>query len=387
MCYKLSFYKYKFSLVIILVAGLLSGIVGCKESEVASVQPRPISKFLLTNNYHSTLSFKRLAIERAFVYYPKDADWHYSHHPSIIYYKGKFIAVFSNGLKGEDEGYQRIMTSTSTDGKTWSECKVIAGTDAQHSLTSGGLYINDKDELIAYFTISDYGEILYRNAHLLASVSTDGVNWSERINLNIPLFMSHSPKQLENGRLIITAGTKRIYYSDNSSGLADWVLAENAPNVGVIQPGLVEGDFVTMQDSIYVLFRDTKGITKLWQQSSKNGETWTPLRKTNFTNGGNKFHFGKLPDGRYYYVGTPDTLRYRTRDPLVLALSKDGYVYDENYVIAEDNYSMRYTDGRWKDGQFGYPHTLIHENNMYVIVSRQKESIEVIKIDLTQLHN
>ena len=107
-------------------------------------------------------------------------------------------------------------------------------------------------------------------------------------------------------------------------------------------------------------------------------------KMTNFTNGGNKFHFGKLPDGRYYYVGTPDTLRYRTRSPLMLALSEDGYVYDKTYLVADDNYTMRYTDGRWKDGEFGYPHTIIHDDKLYIIVSRQKESIEVISIDISQ---
>ena len=268
---KLLFYKYNSLFAIIFAVGLVYGSTSCKETETPTPS-RVDTEFLFTNNYHSTLGFRRLTVERSFVYYPGDTDWHYSHHPSIIYYNGKFVAIFSNGIHGEDEGYQRIMTSTSEDGKTWSEGKVLAGTDALHSITSGGLYISDKGELIAYFTISDYGEVLYRNAHLLASTSTNGVDWSERIDLNVPLFMSHSPKKIENGRLIIT-GSRKVYYNDSASGLTDWKLADNV-TFNDAQSGLVEGDVVTTKDSIYILYRDVKSITKLWQQASKDGNKW-----------------------------------------------------------------------------------------------------------------
>lgn len=366
--------------------GFLLLFSSCKETEVPiHTNPTINTSFLFKNNYHSTLRFKRLSVERSWVHYPGNTDWHYAHHPSIINFNGLFVAIFSNGVYGEDEGSQRILTTTSEDGKNWSEAKVLATTDALHSLTAGGLYISESDELIAYFTISDYANVLYQNSRLMAKTSTDGTNWSERIDLNIPLFMSHSPIKTKDNRLLVTGG-KRVYFSDNLSGLSDWKLASNASFNGVEQPTLVEGDILEIGDSLYIQYRDVKGRTRLWQQSSKSGDNWTTPRKTSFSNAGNKFHFEKLPNGMYYYIGTPDSLRIGTREPLILALSKDGYTYDKNYIVAEDNYSMRYKEGRWKEGQFGYPYSIVHEGYIYVIVSRQKESIEIIKISLEALN-
>ena len=36
--------------------------------------------------------------------------------------------------------------------------------------------------------------------------------------------------------------------------------------------------------------------------------------------------------------------------------------------------------GKSKGGEYGYPHTLIHDGLLYVIVSRQKEGVEVLRV-------
>ncbi len=41
--------------------------------------------------------------------------------------------------------------------------------------------------------------------------------------------------------------------------------------------------------------------------------------------------------------------------------------------------------GRHKHGEYGYPHTLIHGGRLHVIVSRQKEAVEVLRVELSQL--
>ncbi len=41
--------------------------------------------------------------------------------------------------------------------------------------------------------------------------------------------------------------------------------------------------------------------------------------------------------------------------------------------------------GTHKGGEYGYPHTLIHDQNFYVIVSRQKEAIQVLRLALSEL--
>ncbi len=47
---------------------------------------------------------------------------------------------------------------------------------------------------------------------------------------------------------------------------------------------------------------------KLWLTESKyDGATWGKPVETTFTDNDSKFHFGRLPNGKFYYVGIPDT--------------------------------------------------------------------------------
>ena len=124
---------------------------------------------------------------------------------------------------------------------------------------------------------------------------------------------------------------------------------------------------------------------KLWlTESNDDGATWSKPLETAFTDNDSKFHFGSLPDGIFYYVGIPDTLHHYARTPLVLSVSEDGKIFNKNYIIADEEYKLK-QQGLWKGGQYGYPHTMIYDGYMYVIVSRQKEAIEVLRFALSQL--
>ena len=92
----------------------------------------------------------------------------------------------------------------------------------------------------------------------------------------------------------------------------------------------------------------------------------------------------EFADGRYFYVGTPDTSRPGERYPLVLALSEDGYNFDKTFILSDDRYTQQYK-GRWKGGDYGYPYAMVHDGYIYVIVSRRKERIEIIRIEIDTL--
>jgi len=153
-------------------------------------------------------------------------------------------------------------------------------------------------------------------------------------------------------------------------------------------PPLCEGSFFQTDDNvIHMLLRVTGKGWKGWlwlTESRDNGSTWSSPVQTKFTDNDSKFHFGRLPDKRYYYVGIPDTLHHYDRNPLILAVSNDGKSFNKQYVIADELYQLK-EKGLWKGGQYGYPHSIIYKNELYVIISRQKESIEVIRFKLNQL--
>ncbi|SMC91177.1 exo-alpha-sialidase [Pedobacter nyackensis] len=357
-----------------------------------SVEPennlQEVQTQIFTNSYYSQTAIPQLTVQKAIIYAPLPSNWHYTHHPSIVYFNGKLISIFSSGVNGEDEAGQRVMISDSEDFNSWSASAVLRSpTISGNVLTPGGLYVID-NKLVVYYTENGIGPNNTRiNVKLYAINSLDGVNWSAPIDLGISVFPCHRPTRLSSGRFILT-GNRNFYYTDHVSGTAGWK--------GTVRPDfmpgqtatLVEGSIIEHLDSVYTLFRST-GVTYdgfLWQESSKDGVVWTAPKKTNFTDNNTKSHLGKLPDGRYYYVGTPDTLTVNRgkRTPLVLSTSVDGFNFNQNYIIANDNYVKQYP-GRYKDGQFGYPYTIIHDGNMYVILSRQKEQLEVLRFELSQL--
>lgn len=356
----------------------------------------------ITNNYHSDKNIQHLKIGRSMVYTP-ETSWLYNHHASIVHFKNMFIAMWSDGMKDEDKPGQRVVYAVSKDFFHWSELKVLAvpgqyNKDTQNVLTAAGFY-QFNDTLVAY-----YGEYSpYRtNTHLWAKLSVDGEHWSNAMDMQVPVNPNHGPQATASGRLIIS-GNFTFPYTDDHRGLSGWKMSSfytaslykednpatfYAPAKASGFPPLCEGSFFQTNDkAIHMLMRVTgegwKG--RLWlTESNDDGATWGRAKETTFTDNDSKFHFGKLPNGKFYYVGIPDTLHHYARTPLVLSISDDGKNFNRNYIIADEAYKLK-QEGLWKGGQYGYPHTIIYDGYMYIIVSRQKEAIEVLRIALNQL--
>jgi len=354
------------------------------------------------NNYVNDSAYTHLKIERSMVYAP-DTSWLYSHHASITRFNNVFIAIWSNSMKDEDKPGQRVMFATSKDFMHWSQPMVLAEPsvwkdDTLNVLTAAGFH-QFNDTLVAY-----YGEYSpYRtNQHLWAKVSVDGVNWGQPIDMHVPVNPNHGPQKIANGRLIIS-GNFTFPYTDDYRGLSGWKMSSFYPDNLYTQdnpetfyapaeklglPPLCEGSFYQTADGVlHTLLRVTgegwKG--RLWLTESKdNGAHWSRPVETTFTDNDSKFHFGKLPNGAFYYVGIPDTAHHYDRNPLVLATSKDGKAFNRQYIIANEPYVMK-KDGLWKGGEYGYPHTIIYKGYMDIIISRKKEAIEVLRFNLSQV--
>ena len=386
----------------------------------------------IRNGYTSSSDTPRLVIERAMIYAPtvkgqgkQVVSGLYNHHASITRWKGKFIAIWSNGIVDEDAPGQQVVFSFSKDFYHWSAPQVLAKPslyrgDTANILTAAGFHLfraggkavrngvmkkagEDKtqngDTLVAY-----YGEYSPKreHTHLWARTSVDGEHWSNPLDMHLPVNPNHGPQAIAGGRLVIS-GNFTFPYTDDPSGLSGWKMSSvypdslyrednpatfYAPAAKMGFPPLCEGSFFQTDDAIlHMLLRVTgegwKG--RLWLTESKDrGAHWSLPAETAFTDNDSKFHFGRLPDGRFYYAGIPDTLHHYARTPLVLMLSKDGIVFDKQYIIAEQPYILK-KEGLWKDGQYGYPHTLIDGGYLYVIVSRQKEAIEILRFTISQL--
>ena len=347
---------------------------------------------------------QRPRVETSFVYQPS-TEWTYSHHQSITFFKGRFYAIWSNGRVGEDEPGQRVLLSSSADARTWTKPRPLVDSvrdsvGIERVLTAGGFHQHN-GTLVAYF--GNYGPNK-ETTHLQAVTTTDGETWSAVRDIGIPFCPNQGPERIKSGRLIF-AGNTSFPYTDDPSGLTGWKMTgiypaemaakfEDDPmtfgEVAMRQgwpSSLCEGSFFQTDDGVlHMQLRNVSRafLGRLWTtQSRDQGATWTPPALTSFSDWNTKFHFGGLPDGRFYHVGNPLA---GSRIPLVLHLSRDGVNFDRHFVLGDSPY-QRLQAGGHKGGEYGYPHTLVHDGSLYTIVSRQKEAVQVLRVALADLRD
>lgn len=367
----------------------------------------------ITNHYVEGMARPRLEAEQAWLYQP-EAEWTYSHHPSLTFFQGRYYAMWSNGRQDEDALGQRVLLSRSEDFAAWEPPRPLIGPrqgeQIEVTLTAAGFHVFE-DTLVAYFGQYEYeaapggqrpdGDRNHRNTSLWAMTTRDGETWSEPVNLGVPVVPNHPPTPTRSGRLVI-CGNISFPYSDAPSGLGPWTMTgiyppEMAPTLFDDSEGfwrvkermgwpvgLCEGSFYQTDDGLlHMLLRS--GTEYLWvTESADDGATWSAPCPTRFTDNGTKFHFGRLPDGRFYGVGNPDPQPRGARNPLVLALSRDGLSFDRHYILADAPHAMK-RPGRYKGGLYGYPHSLVHDEWLSVIVSVNKEGVLALRVPLAAL--
>lgn len=344
----------------------------------------------------------------------------YNHHACIAAFKGKLYSAWSSSTQNEDDCGQRIMMSVSEDFDNWSEAfPIIDSMKGKHSvavLSAGGMSVFE-DTLYLYFGYYEYAkEDVRENGTLrpLAEDDTyhtdtragyictkDGEAWSEPKFLNIPGVPNHAPSPLHSGRLLMPCSI--LYpYSDDPSGVGEYKFAgiygnsfgDEAPyddsvsvntvtkKMGWNVPLICEGSFFqTDDDVIHMMLRSNSDY--LWcAESRDNAESWEEPYRTEFTDDKAKFHFGRLPDGRFYYVG--NCVPGKGRIPLMLCVSEDGENFDRHFILRDEAYTKKY-QGLYKGGVYGYPVSLIYGDYLYVIYSKHKEAIEVTRVALSEI--
>ena len=377
----------------------------------------PGTRSPITNDSYGPHAAKRpaehgLTIDQTWLYRPEQ-EWTYSHHPHLAFFGGRFFAMWSNGRRDEDAPGQRVLYSTSADFRSWSEPEPflgpLAGRHGELVLTAAGFHSHE-GRLVAYIGAYEYRpESLdehgtrpredrdHLNTTLLAVTTDDGESWTDPIDLQLPIIPNFGPQPTASGRLIIS-GNISFPYTDDLTGLSGWRMTgiyPGAPGNSFVDDSesfkelyevddrsvpTCEGSFFQTDDGVLHMLLRTN-TDRLWvTESADDGLTWSEPQPTGFSDNATKFHFGRLPDRRFYYVGSPDP-EPRGRQRLVLSLSDDGVRFDRHLILADGTtpYEQR-REGLYKGGDYGYPHTLIHDDALHVIVSRGKEAIEVRRI-------
>lgn len=366
----------------------------------------------ISNHYSPGMVRPKLPASVHLVHEPDDGR-SYHHHPFLIRFRGRFFLCFSSGTLHEDDVDQQVVYTASDDIVHWDEVRVLAAPAHPETelLIPQGVHVHE-DTLVVYYLKLAYSPDVLRDGHrrmgsrgrslcgFFCKTTTDGVNWSDEQPLDA--FGGNMPvRRLKNGRLFSCGGQYQAW-TDNPDGVHGWHRVQvfpdgwgNAPGQARDEddlPGLVsdthvslcEGSCIQQDDGTLWLYLRS-ATPWLWAcKSSDNGETWSLPEKTDFSDNRTKFFMDRLPDGRFFYVGTPDPFPPRTRHVLALSLSEDGLDWTEHYLLADAQYKGSYP-GIDKNGVYGYPSVVVEDKMMYVAFSINKEMIAVLTADLSDI--
>lgn len=372
------------------------GVIAC------AAEPTPafsVSDGLFDLSNQETLGLKNIPAEHAEIHHAtEESGFRFSHHPGLTVFKNRLYCSWSSGRAHEDRPDQRVLFSSSGDGKTWTEPQVLAtpAEGSRDSCIAAGFHVSG-EKLVGYYTVRyDYPtHNLYnpKNA-VYARTSSDGNSWSEPQKVASGFFIE-APRSLANGRLFLGgehAGENwkthqvrmRLLFSDASDGISDWQDAAIDPAAaepnGLKVFGYTEPSPFVRKDGVIVCsFRNQSGFLYA-SESSDNGETWSVLIQTNFPDSMARFATGKLPDGRIFLINNPGPGRMN-RSLLTIALSNDGSVFDRAWLIRSEPTTQRF-DGKGKRDGWQYPSAVVWRDALWIAYSVNKEDVSLTRISL-----
>ncbi|GAB2792267.1 hypothetical protein GCM10027275_41450 [Rhabdobacter roseus] len=311
-------------------------------------------------------------------------------HNYLAYHHGKFWVMWSDGPGVEDRVGQRVKYATSPDGLIWSQPQYLTPeppkSQARHYYgtrsSKGFRYIargfwQRDNELLALASLDEAADFFGPSLELRGFRYNETLDRWEELGVVYPNAINNfAPKKIPTGEWMMS----RRKHDYTTSGvefliggvdkLTEW---QSFPVFGSANTELAAEEpywWVLPDNNLVALFRNNKGSGFLHRSfSTDHGRTWSTPIRTNFPDARSKFSGTRLKDGRYVLVSNANPAK---RDPLVLSVSDDGIVFNKMYYLV---------GGRHVD----YPHVIEHEGHLLVAFAGGKQSVEVIKIRLSDL--
>lgn len=280
-----------------------------------------------------------------------------------------------NVVPGHDRPGTRVSYATSRDGLNWSEPGDLSGPPRLDGFgwIARGLWIRDGQllALASHFNAPGYpGEGLSLEAfhwdNLAGTWRAHGTVLDDTLN-NFP------PKKLPSGQWMMTRRDHRQQVSVMIGGVDAFHRWQTHPLASYNLNGRPEEPYwyvLPDKSNLVGLIRDNGRSGRLLRTfSTDNGQTWSPIAKTNFPDATSKFFVLRVSRGYYALVSNANP---RRRDPLTLAISPDGLVFTNLFYLV---------GGRHVD----YPHMIEHDGHLLIAFSGAKQTMEVLKISLDDL--
>lgn len=335
---------------------------------------------------------KRLPVKHAMISDVRDHAGNKVHqHAYLAHFAGQFWAMWSDGpglarknvtpeqhrniVPGHDRADTRVSYATSDDGLNWSEVKDLTGPPRRKGFgwIARGFWERDGEllALASHFNAPGYtGKGLSLEAFRWEKANG---KWEPHGTVLDDALNNFPPKKLPNGQWMMSRRDHQRQMSVLIGGIKafnQWEILPMASYEEKRQPE--EPYWYTLPDgkNLVGLIRDNTRSGKLLRTYSiDNGRSWSRIVKTNFPDATSKFFV--LRTSRDYYVMVSNS-NPQKRDPLTLAVSKDGLVFTELFYLV---------GGRHVD----YPHIIEHDEELLIAFSGAKQTMEVLKVSLDEL--
>ncbi len=307
-------------------------------------------------------------------------------HNYLVHHAGRFWAMWSDGpggskgpnkVPGHDLMGQHVSFATSKDGLIWSPIGNLSGPPEEgYGWIARGFWLREGEllALASRFVGNGYrGLGLQLHAFSLEDAAAESPVWRHHGLVMDDAMNNFEPRMLPSGEWMMS---RRDHVGDvhvavgGVAAFDDWT---SFPQAAGVDPTLSaeEPDWWVLPDgNLCALFRDNNKSGYLYRAfSADHGRTWSTPVKTNFPDAKSKFCALRLSDGRYAMVSNSNP---RGRNPLTLALSDDGLVFDKLYYLV---------GGRHVD----YPHLIEHDGVLYIAFNTLKMTCEVLKVSLKDL--
>lgn len=312
-------------------------------------------------------------------------------HAYLTHHQGLYWAMWSDGpglpipgvsaedhrnrVPGHDQAGTRISFATSPDGLHWSVPGDLSGAPlrAGYGWIARGFWIRE-GELLAL------GSSFQAPGYAGAGLSLEAFRWDAHRQQWLPhgTVMADSmnnfpPKNLPSGEWMMTRRDGQRQVSVMIGGVQafdQWQVQPLASYDGQGRPEEPYWYLLPDGRNIVGLIRDNGRSGRLLRTfSSDQGRTWSPIVKTDFPDATSKFFVHRTSRGDYVLVSNSNP---RRRDPLTLAISRDGLVFDRLFYLV---------GGRHID----YPHVMEHEGHLLIAFSGAKQTMEVLQVSLDDL--
>lgn len=314
-------------------------------------------------------------------------EWQFNLHSFIARHDGKFWAIWSSGRKDEDSSSQLIRYATSENGLKWSEARILAGDpDGENGplrWLASGLYERDgKLYALGCLNVAGQKGKVWGEAKLMR-MEWNGNGWEEG-ELFADKCMVYFPPMPVKGRdfLVWRDEYAHFFTARSLPGVAQWEVKRH-PGFPPDYRMSETSSYIDPDGVLHLIIRDQGKTRRIYRSLSyDDGATWTLPVKTNYPDAVSKNLSGRLSNGWYYLINNPKT---RSRDPLGISLSKDGWTYGRPKALRAGSPRLRF-EGKAKGGRsFQYADAMEHDGKLWVIYATNKEDIEVSAFEIEDL--